>query len=107
MKMPELRRITCAIAMRSVDIGAQLYPQKAYAWVVGRQLSLSRDLLAPNDTVSFAFTNNNVGQAVGMSGLCSNVLLPPFIQGTTATHAVLWDVDGTVHDLGSGRNGVG
>jgi hypothetical protein len=37
---------TMHLCNESVDIGVQLYPQKAYAWVVGRQLSLSRDLLA-------------------------------------------------------------
>jgi uncharacterized membrane protein len=45
--------------------------------------------LPPHDTVSFAFTNNDVGQAVGMSGLCSNVVLPPFVPGSpSAPHAV-------------------
>jgi len=43
----------------------------------------------PDDNVSFAFTNNDVGQAVGMSGLCSNVVLPPFASGSpSAPHAV-------------------
>ena len=52
------------------------------------------------DTVSFAFGINNVGQAVGMSGLCSNVILPPFVPGgPTAPHAVFWDTDGTPHNL--------
>jgi uncharacterized membrane protein len=52
------------------------------------------------DTVSFAFTNNSVGQVVGMSGLCSNVVLPPFVPGSpTGPHAVLWDTNGTPHDL--------
>ena len=62
----------------------------------------------PGDTVSFAFTNNDVGQAVGMSGLCSNVVLPPFVPGSpSAPHAVLWDADGTPHDLTpSGAAGV-
>lgn len=53
----------------------------------------------PNDTVSFAFTNNDVGQAVGMSGLCSNIVLPPFIGPPAAPHAVFWDTSGTPHDL--------
>lgn len=64
--------------------------------------------LAPlaGDTVSFAFMNNDVGQAVGMSGLCSNVVLPPFA-GPVAPHAVLWDADGTPRDLTpSGAAGV-
>jgi probable HAF family extracellular repeat protein len=66
--------------------------------------------LAPlqGDTVSFAFTNNDVGQAVGLSGLCSNVILPPFVPGgPSAPHAVLWDADGTPHDLGNPPGGAG
>lgn len=66
--------------------------------------------LAPlaGDTVSFAFTNNDVGQAVGFSGLCSNVILPPFVPGgPSAPHAVLWDADGTPHDLGTPAGGAG
>lgn len=66
--------------------------------------------LAPlqGDTVSFAFTNNDAGQAVGMSGLCSNVILPPFVPGApSAPHAVLWDQDGTPHDLGTPPGGSG
>jgi uncharacterized membrane protein len=52
------------------------------------------------DTVSFAFGVNNVGQVVGMSGLCSNVILPPFVSGgPSAPHAVFWDTDGTPHNL--------
>jgi probable HAF family extracellular repeat protein len=62
----------------------------------------------PNDTVSFAFTNNDVGQVVGMSGLCSNVVLPPFVPGSpSAPHAVLWDASGTPHDLGTPPGGAG
>jgi probable HAF family extracellular repeat protein len=58
------------------------------------------------DTVSFAFTNNDLGQAVGMSGQCSNVVLPPFV-GPAAPHAVFWDASGTPHDLTpSGSLGV-
>jgi uncharacterized membrane protein len=60
------------------------------------------------DTVSFAFTNNDSGQAVGFSGLCSNVILPPFVPGGPgAPHAVLWDNDGTPHDLGNPPGGAG
>ena len=55
----------------------------------------------PGDTVSFAFGNNDVGQAVGMSGLCSEVILPPFAPGSPlAPHAVLWDSDGAPHEIG-------
>lgn len=62
----------------------------------------------PGDTVSFAFMNNDVGQAVGMSGLCSDVLLPPFVPGSpSAPHAVLWDKDGSPHDLGNPLGSAG
>lgn len=58
------------------------------------------------DTVSFAFTNNDRGQVVGFSGLCSNVTLPPFLP-PSAPHALLWDADGTPHDLGNPQGGAG
>lgn len=47
----------------------------------------------PNDTVSFAFGVNDIGQAVGVSGLCSNTTIPPGLPG--GPHAVLWESDGT------------
>ena len=52
------------------------------------------------DTVGFAFGINNRGQAVGTSGLCSNVSLPPNEQ-PAGPHAVLWDADGTPINLGT------
>ena len=58
----------------------------------------------PGDTVSFAFGMNNEGQVVGVSGLCSNVSLPP--TGPAGPHAVLWERDGHVIDLGSLPGGV-
>ncbi len=48
----------------------------------------------PGDNVSFAFGINEDGQAVGVSGLCSNTTLPP--NGPPGgPHAVLWEEDGT------------
>src|ERR1035438_9601666 len=36
------------------------------------------------------------------AGLCSTTGLPPFaVSSSTAAHAVLWESDGSVHDLGS------
>lgn len=58
------------------------------------------------DTVSFAFTNNDNGQVVGFSGLCSNVTLPPFLP-PSAPHAVMWDASGSPHDLGNPAGGAG
>jgi probable HAF family extracellular repeat protein len=59
-------------------------------------------LTSKGDTVAFAFTINDHGQVVGASGLCSGTGLPPAaINNTTASHAVLWDKDGSATDLGS------
>jgi uncharacterized membrane protein len=53
-----------------------------------------------SDTVSFGFGINNKGEAVGSSGLCSNVGLPPGVMGPFGPHAVLWEADGTATDIG-------
>jgi uncharacterized membrane protein len=50
------------------------------------------------DTVSLAEDINDVGQVVGVSGSCGNTV---FSSGTAGPHAVLWEPDGTVHDLGN------
>ena len=50
------------------------------------------------DTVGYAFGINDSGQVVGNSGLCSNTSIPP---APSSPHAVLWDKDGTVTDLGN------
>jgi probable HAF family extracellular repeat protein len=51
------------------------------------------------DTVAFAFGINDRGKAVGTSGTCSTVGLPPaFVNGQ---HAVLWERDGTPRYLGT------
>src|SRR5262249_14009979 len=67
-------------------------------------------LVSKGDNVAYAFTINDIGQAVGNSGLCSTTGLPPFAVGnTTAAHAVLWEKDGSAIDLGglgSGFNGA-
>jgi probable HAF family extracellular repeat protein len=59
-------------------------------------------LLSKGDTVAYAFTINDRDQVVGASGLCSTTGLPPFaINNTIATHAVMWEKDGSITDLGS------
>src|ERR1019366_328688 len=59
-------------------------------------------LVSKGDTVAYAFTINDHGQTVGSSGLCSTAGLPPSSVGnSTAAHAVLWESDDSVHDLGS------
>ena len=57
------------------------------------------------DTVSFGFGINNKGQAIGVSGVCSNVGLPP--NGPGGPHAVLWDRNGAPTDLGTLPGAVG
>lgn len=52
------------------------------------------------DTVGFAFGINDEGQAVGTSGLCSNVTVPPNPH-PGGPHAVLWEREGTPINLGS------
>jgi probable HAF family extracellular repeat protein len=52
----------------------------------------------PGDTVGMALWINDHGQAVGSSGRCANTTLPGFAGGP---HAVLWEKDGSVHDLGN------
>ena len=53
------------------------------------------------DTVGYAFGINNLGQAIGVSGLCGNTHVPPITPGSNAPHAVLWDQDGSPTNLGS------
>ncbi len=50
------------------------------------------------DTVGLALSINDFGQAVGISGNCANTIVPGFAAGP---HAVLWDSDGSIHDLGN------
>jgi probable HAF family extracellular repeat protein len=52
----------------------------------------------PGDTVGEGIWINDLGQAVGVSGSCADTAIPPFVAGP---HAVLWDVNGTPHDLGN------
>ena len=56
-------------------------------------------LKAKGDTVAFAWGINEDGQTVGSSGTCSTQGLPP--QNPNGLHAVLWEKDGSVHDLGN------
>lgn len=58
------------------------------------------------DTVSFGLGINETGQAVGVSGLCSNTTVPP-INAPSGPHAVLWEKNGTPTDLGTLAGGVG
>ena len=52
----------------------------------------------PGDTVGVALAVNDKAQVVGTSGLCSNTTANGLVDGP---HAVLWDRDGSVTDLGN------
>src|SRR5215467_10345850 len=54
--------------------------------------------LPSGDTVGMALWINDGGQAVGSTGTCANTIIPPFAIGA---HAVMWDKNGAVHDLGN------
>jgi probable HAF family extracellular repeat protein len=81
----------------------QVYRFQAVIWGPnGKIQRVLSPLVSKGDTVANAFTINDYGQAVGNSGLCSTAGLPPFaVSSSTAAHAVLWDSDGSVHNLGS------
>lgn len=61
----------------------------------------------PGDTVSFGFGINDNGQAVGNSGLCSNTSVPPVSPASIEAHGVLWDADGTPHQLATPAGSTG
>jgi probable HAF family extracellular repeat protein len=72
----------------------------------GREGEIQRLPPLAGDTVTFGFGINEAGQAVGVSGLCSNTSLPP--NGPPGgPHAVLWGKDGSVTDLGTLPGGIG
>ncbi|MGA7078363.1 MAG: hypothetical protein WBQ43_07650 [Terriglobales bacterium] len=77
--------------------GPQVLDFEPVIW--GPTLGQIRELhLLPGDSVGMAFWINDYGQAVGTTGSCANTLVPPFAIGP---HAVLWDKDGSVHDVGN------
>src|ERR1700733_6294723 len=77
--------------------GPQVLDYEAVIWGPGP--GAIRELKPlPGDTVGAALWLNDKGEAVGTSGLCANVVLPPIAFGP---HAVLWEADGTPTDLGN------
>jgi probable HAF family extracellular repeat protein len=79
----------------------QVRRYKGVVWGPNGDIERELEPLAP-DWVSYAFTMNDSGQVVGASGPCATTGMPPFaINNTVATHAVMWDRDGSITDLGS------
>ena len=77
--------------------GPQVLDFEAVVWGPGQGQIRELSPL-PGDTVGMALGINDHGQVVGMSGSCANTIIPPFV---AAPHAVLWEADGSVHDLGN------
>ena len=87
----------CPHTVSPSGTGPQVLDFEAVIWVPKQgQIRVLRPL--PGDTVGAALWINDLGQAVGASGSCANTALPPL---TFGPHAVLWDRDGSVTDLGN------
>jgi len=87
----------CPTEMALNGTGPQVLDFEAVIWGPGKNQIRQLSPL-PGDTVGIAFAINDMGQVVGISGRCGNTLIPGFAAGP---HAVLWESDGSVHDLGS------
>jgi len=91
------RDAACPTAVTVSGTGPQYFDYEAVVWGPGP--SDIRELHPlPGDTVGMALSINDNSQAVGASGTCANSVLPPLASGA---HAVMWDADGTAHDLGN------
>jgi probable HAF family extracellular repeat protein len=88
---------TCRPGVQVNGTGPQVLDFEAVIW--GPRPGEIRQLQPlSGDTVAIAIWVNDNGQAVGTSGTCANTLIPGF---TAGPHAVLWESDGTVVNLGS------
>lgn len=88
---------TCPAGKLPSGTGPQVLQYQAVVWGPGSAAVRKLSPL-PGDTVGQALAINDSGQAVGASGLCSNTSIRPIALGP---HAVLWESDGSVRDLGS------
>ena len=87
----------CPTQVTVAGTGPQYFDYEAVVW--GPKPGDIRELKPlPGDTVGIALWINDNSQAVGASGTCANTVLPPLALGP---HAVIWDADGSVHDLGN------
>ena len=87
----------CPSAPAVNGTGPQVLDFEAVIW--GPRQGQIRELRPlPGDSVGMALWINDNGEAVGISGRCANTIVPPIAVGP---HAVLWNKDGSVHDLGS------
>jgi probable HAF family extracellular repeat protein len=87
----------CPSAISVSGTGPQVLDYEPVVWGPG-QGQVRRLQLPAGDTVGMAIWINDNGQAVGATGRCGNTVLPPLAYGP---HAVLWEKDGSVTDLGN------
>ena len=92
-----IRDPNCPTAVTVAGTGPQFLDYEAVVWGPGPGAMRKLSPL-PGDTVGIALWINDNSQAVGSSGTCANSVLPPLAYGS---HAVLWEKDGTVTDLGN------
>lgn len=88
---------TCPAIPAVNGTGPQVLRFKPVIWDA-RTTHVRKLRLPAGDTVGMALWLNDNGQAVGTTGICTNTLVPPFAIGA---HAVMWDADGKVRDLGN------
>jgi probable HAF family extracellular repeat protein len=87
----------CPKKVRPNGTGPQILDFKPVIW--GPKPREIRELRLPKgDTVGLSSAINDAGQAVGMTGTCGNTEIAPLF---AAPHAVLWEKDRTLHDLGN------
>ena len=93
----------CPPGVAFTGTGPQVLDYEAVIWGP-RQGEIRVLSPLPGETVGMALWINDNGEAVGVSGRCGNTVLPPLAGGP---HAVLWENDGSVHDLGNLGGGTG
>jgi probable HAF family extracellular repeat protein len=96
-QIPGVAETSTVDASCAAKVPFQVLQYKPVVWGPGRRDIRLLPLLA-GDTVGAATVINDRGQAVGFSGSCGNSALPPIAFGP---HAVIWNTDGSVHDLGN------
>jgi probable HAF family extracellular repeat protein len=90
------------------DPGCSVSRFEPVVWEYGSVRRLSISVPGTSDTYGLATSINDKGQVAGSSGTCGPFSLPAQSY-LVLNHALLWDRDGTPHDLGNlgGSGGLG
>ena len=86
----------CPAGVAVTGTGPQVLDYEAVIWSPKGEIRVLQPI--KGDTVGMAMAINDRGQAVGTTGTCANTIYPPVAVGP---HAVLWESDGSVVDLGN------